>query len=428
MKIAILSDFHFGYAFADELENDSFENAEEAISKALDSDLILIAGDIFDSRIPKTQTWAKAIKILVKPLLKESTGVKLVDCSKKLREISQRTLRHLPVVAIHGTHERRGRGEINAVEALENAGILIHLHQNSIIFEKDGVKVAIHGMSGVPDRYAKDVLYEWNPKPVENCFNILLLHQSIEPYVYSPLEPISLNLSNLPKGFDFIVDGHVHVATQEKIGNTNLILPGSTIVTQLEPNEASTEKGFFEIELGNRTKIDFIPLKNNRKFFYERIEIKEGIPARDQIEKKLNEIIYVKNLPKAPLIKVRIVGKETQILDQELRDIERKYSGKAVISFTKELESPEITKKIEFLRNLREQKLSVEEIGLNLLKKNLEELQFESVFDYDKVFKLLSEGEVERTFNILLEEQITLEKVLKRSLEEKQKGLEKWVK
>jgi DNA repair exonuclease SbcCD nuclease subunit len=51
MKVAVLSDFHFGFSYSLETENDSFENAEEAMEKALDCDLILIAGDIFDSRI-----------------------------------------------------------------------------------------------------------------------------------------------------------------------------------------------------------------------------------------------------------------------------------------------------------------------------------------------------------------------------------------
>jgi len=127
----------------------------------------------------------------------------------------------------------------------------------------------------------------------------------------------------------------------------------------------------------------------------------------------------VKNLPKPPLIKLKIVGKETEVSDQELRDIERKYSGKALIGFVKELESPEITQKIEFLRNLREQKLSTEEIGLGLLKKNLEELKFDSIFDYDNTFKLLSDGEIEKVFNILLGEQATLTQVLKKPLIEK---------
>jgi DNA repair exonuclease SbcCD nuclease subunit len=75
MKIAVLSDFHFGYGWNTRLEEDSFENAQEAISKCLDSDLILIAGDIFDSRLPRTETWAKALKVLSKPLLSRSIKI-----------------------------------------------------------------------------------------------------------------------------------------------------------------------------------------------------------------------------------------------------------------------------------------------------------------------------------------------------------------
>ncbi len=425
MKIAILSDFHFGFAYNQELENDSFENAEEAIEKALDCDLILIAGDIFDSRVPKTSVWAKAIRILVKPLLKESSGLKLVYCSKELKEISKRTLSHLPVIAIHGTHERKGKDEINVVQALENAGILIYLHQNTIVFEKDGIKVAIHGMSGVPERYAKDLLYSWNPQPLEGCFNILLLHQSIDPYVYSPLEPPTLSLSNLPKGFDVIVDGHIHSSFQERIGDTLLISPGSTIVTQFEKNEALAEKGFFKIEINNGVKVNFEKLEKIRKFFYEEIEVKPSL-AIEQIEKLVKKILEQK-FSKPPLIKIKVKGKEADISDKELREIEKKFSSQAIVVLVKELEVKEISKKIEFLRDLREQKLSIEDIGLNILKKNLEELGFSFSFDPESIFSLLSEGEVEKVYNILIGEQATLEKVLKKSLEI-QKGLERWVK
>jgi DNA repair exonuclease SbcCD nuclease subunit len=425
MKISILSDFHFGFAYNSELENDSFENAEEAVEKALDADLILIAGDIFDSRMPKTGVWAKAIKVLVKPLLRESSGVKLIQSSKELKEISKRTLRHLPVVALHGTHERRGKDEINAVEALDGAGLLIHLHCQTTVFEKNRVKVAVHGMSGVPERFAKDVLYKWNPKPVEGCFNVLMLHQSIDPFVYSPLEPPSLNLSNLPRGFDLIIGGHIHLAGQKKIENTALVFPGSTIVTQLEQNEAEAEKGFYQIDLDKEIKISFIPLTNNRKFFYEEIKLESG-SVREQIEERINGILN-KNLAKIPIIKLKIFGKEVEVLNQELRDIERKYVGQAAILFVKELEAPEIAKKIEFLRNLREQKLSVEEIGFQILKKNLEELNFDWLFDHEQAFGMLSENEVEKVFNILTGEQTILTQVLKKSLKEEKQSVLKLI-
>lgn len=418
MKIAILSDFHFGYAYNSELENDSFENAEEAMEKALDSDLIILAGDVFDSRVPKTSTWAKAIKILVKPLMRGNNGVRLVSCSKELKKISERTLSHLPLIAIHGTHERRGKDEINVIEALENAGILIHLHQNTIVFEKDGEKIAIHGMSGVPERYAKDVLYNWSPKPVEDCFNILLLHQSIEPFVYSPLEPPSLNLSTLPKGFNLIVDGHLHISGQEKIGSTILLVPGSTIITQNEPKEAAAEKGFFVID--EKLNFNFIKLEKNRKFFYEEIKIESGASTKEQIDNKIKSILS-NNFSKPPLIRLKIFGKEEDVFDQDLREIERKYYGQSIITFARELESPEMTKKMEFLKNLREQKLSVEEMGLNILRKNLDELNFCSTFDCDNMFRLLSEGELDNAFNILIGEQRTL-----KSSDGKRTGLGKW--
>ena len=423
MKIAILSDFHFGFAYNSELENDSFENAEEAVQRALDSDIILLAGDIFDSRLPRTGVWSSAIKVLVKPLLKENTGVKLVQSSKQLKEISKRTLNHLPVVALHGTHERRSKGETNAVETLENAGLLIHLHCQSIVFEKNGIKVAIHGMSGVPERFAKDVLYQWGPKPIEGCFNILMLHQSIEPFIYSPLDPPTLNLSNLPKGFDLIVDGHLHLAGQEKANSTLILFPGSTITTQLEKNESEAEKGFYQIEFDKELKINFIPLKGNRKFFYDEIKIETGL-LREQVESKINGILN-QNFSKKPIIKLRISGNETEVLNQELRDIERKYSGQAIINFAKELDTPGIAKKIEFLRNLREQNLSVEEIGTQILKKSLEELKFDSGFDFEQAFNLLSDSQTERFFNILIGDQGTLNSVLKG---ERKSGLENWSK
>ena len=413
MRIAILSDLHFGYGWNTRVEKDSFDNAEEAISNSLDSDLILIAGDVFDSRTPRTETWAGALRILSKPILTENKGVKLVKTlNKDLDEISRRSLSGIPVLVLHGTHERRPKEQINAIEALEKTGFLIYLHCNGIVFEKDGEKVAVQGMSGVPERYAKQVLDKWNPQPIEDCYNILMLHQSIEPYVYSPLEPPSLNLSNLPKGFNLIIDGHIHTHDLTKINDTTLLLPGSTIVTQLKKEESETPKGLYKVEIGKETKFNFVPLENNRKFFYEEIELKPDVTVRDQIEEKITRIL-TEDFKKLPIIRLKILGKETTVVDKELREIEKKHTDKAIIYFAKELESVEMTKKLELLRNLRERKLSVEEMGLQILKKNLEDLKFSSAFDSENMFKLLSEGDTEMAFDILTDQQKTLAQMLK---------------
>lgn len=410
MKISVLSDLHFGYAYNSELENDCFDNAEEAIEKSLDSDLIILGGDIFDIRAPRTQTWGKALKLLSKPLLRENPGIKLVDTDKQLKEISQRSLNHIPVIAITGNHERLTKGEVNTIEALENAGLVINLHLNTIVFEKDGTKVAIHGMPSVPERYAKDVLDKWSPKPVEGCTNILVMHQSIEPYVYSPLEPPSISLSNLPKGFDIIINGHLHGHNIEKIDGTILMMPGSTIITQFEKNEADVNKVIGKITIENEIKTEFVPLETNRKFYYEELAVGQtSLTLREQIERRLAQILYSGSYNKKPIIRMRVKGKDTNILDQDLRNIESKFSDKSILILVKELESQELTEKRELLRNLREQKLSVEELGLSLLKKNLEEFGAEEGFDYETLFSLLSDNQTESALNILLGQQATLQ-------------------
>jgi DNA repair exonuclease SbcCD nuclease subunit len=412
MKIAVISDLHFGYGYNSELEEDSFENAEEAIETAisLGADLILLPGDIFNSRFPKTDVLARATKILVKPLIEDDRSVKLISCSKELKKISGRTLRHLPMVAIHGTHERRYGA--NTVETLENAGILIHLHKETIYLEKDGIRLAIHGMSGIPERYAKQSLQEWNPNPMEGYVNMLVLHQSIGPFIYSPLEPAMLKLSDLPKGFDLIVDGHLHVHGIEKVDGTPLLFPGSTVITQFEENEAEGEKGFYLVDIGaeKELNIEFVPLKSSRKFFLR--EIPAGAQLRERIEKEIDSILSSNsNLIKPPLVKIKITGSSSEVIEQELKEIEKAYSDRLLLRLVKKLESPELAKKVEFLRKVREEKLSVEEMGLKILKGILDELKFTGNFDYERVFGMLVDGKVENAFNILTGEQKTLDVV-----------------
>jgi acyl-CoA hydrolase len=72
-----------------------------------------------------------------------------------------------------------------------------------------------------------------------------------------------------------------------------------------------------------------------------------------------------------------------------------------------------MTRKIELLKNLRERKLSIEEMGLHILKDNLKELKFSSAFDSDSVFRLLSEGDTEKAFDILTGKQTTLTQLMK---------------
>lgn len=404
MIISVISDMHLGFSYDERLEEDSYKNFEIAMNKALeDSDLIILAGDLFDSRAPKTKAWAYALKILSKATLVENRGAKLVETDKKLKEASIKTLSHIPIIAIHGNHEIRAKGETNAIEALENAGLLIYLDKNYVIFEKDGEKICIYGLSHVQERLAKEILDKWNPYPRKDMFNILVMHQNISPFIYSPLEQPTISLDNLPLGFDLIIDGHIHIKTLEKINNSIFLIPGSTIITQFQMEEAENQKGFYKINTITK-EVNFIPIES-RKFFYEIIDIKQGENGKEKIERRIREIIF-KNIQ--PVIKFKING---DISEKDLKDLERKYYDSAILIFSKTLESEELTKKLEFLRNIKEERLSLDELGISILRKCLDEAGFKHSFDFYSIFNLLKDEEVDTALKIILGEQSTLRMV-----------------
>ncbi len=411
MKISVISDCHLGLSHNSNLEDDSFDNMKEAIENSLDCDLILCAGDMFDSRYPRTNTWAKAISILTKPLI-EKSGINFISSTKNLKKIHERTLNSIPFISLHGNHDRILANEKNVIQALDQAGILIHLDKENIVFEKNGVKVAIHGMSSVPERYSKSTLQLWNPKPIFDSFNILMIHQNIDKYVYSPLEIVDLKIENFPKGFDVILNGHIHNKIIDKIGESIFIILGSTVTTQFNENESKSVKGFHKINFENSKspQVEFIPINSNRKFFYYEIKNNNSEIIRKELDILFTNIVN-KNFLKKPVVKVKIFGKDTDFIDHYIAVFNKKYSDKLLLNFVKKLESVEITEKMEFMKTLREQRLSVEEIGINLLKNNLDELKFSLNFNFQQLFELMINGEIDKTISILSGNQKTLHDV-----------------
>jgi len=401
MKISIFSDCHCGYALGEERGEDSFIALNEAIERSLDSDLILIAGDLFDSRIPKQEVFARTAKILSRAQGKKS-GAQFIEIrNKEKHEVSPLAFRGVPIVAIHGTHERRSRQMVNPVQALEHAGLLVHLHCATVLFELDGKKIAIHGMSGVPERFAKEVLQQWKPEPVKNAVNILMIHQSIEPYIYSPLEPIMLKLEDLPEGFDLYVLGHIHWSEQKQFKSGKILLTGSTCITSAHKIESEQEKMIFSFD---GSAIENIPLTFQRKIYYESFDYETDIA--NKIEARIKAISEINHTVK-PIIISKITGTipKTETAPN-FRSISDKFSGKAIIKIIQNAKAEDMDDQAEFMKLMREQKLSPEEHGLLLLKANLE--QIKCGLRAEEVFDLLADGDTELLYNMLSGRQKTL--------------------
>jgi DNA repair exonuclease SbcCD nuclease subunit len=401
MLIGIFSDCHCGYKFGEERGEDSFIALNEAMDKVSDCDVILIAGDMFDTRIPRPEVFAKVARILGKAQNIPSRAKFLEIINKEKHEISPSAIKGIPIVAIHGTHERRSKYLVNPIEALEHAGLLIHLHCATAVFEIDGKKVAVHGMSGVPDKYAKDCMDQWNPQPVAGATNILMFHNSVTPYIYSPLEPPSMQIENLPKGFDLYVLGHIHWQDIKPLHTGKLLLCGSTVATSVKKIESEQPKSIFKYEDG---ALRPVPLEFQRKIFYKEFDFDGG--TKDMVKN------FIETLPSGepkPIINIKIKGmKNTPV---NFRDIEEKFGKKAVININKESES--MKEQLEAINSMKGERLSPEEHGLRILNDKLKEFNCE--IKVDEIFEYLVQGEIDQLFGIITGQQQTFKQ-----------GLEKW--
>jgi len=395
MLIGIFSDTHCGHKHGDERWKDSFIALNEAMDKCLDCDLILIAGDLFDTRIPKQESFAKVARIISKAQNVPNRTQFVESINKKREDISPLALRGIPIIAIHGNHERRSKYMINPVEALEHAGLLLHLKKSTVVFDIDGKKVAVHGMSSVPERFAKDVFDEWNPKPIQDAVNILMIHQSVDPYIYTPLEPPSLKLNDIPKGFDLYIMGHFHWYDKKILHDGQLLITGSTILTSMNKNEIEKAKVIHKYD----GDIRHIELQDQRKIFFKEFELTFDI--RNRIETYLSTIST--STPK-PIINIKIRGTLKQNLQPpRFTDIEEKYKNKGIIIINKRFDREGFEEQVEKLRMFREQKLSSEEYGLKILQEKLNEIKCN--IKINDIFESLVEGDINLVYNLLTGDQ-----------------------
>ncbi|QQG39897.1 MAG: DNA repair exonuclease [Candidatus Aenigmatarchaeota archaeon] len=381
MRIAFISDTHFGFGRSTERSEDAWDTFEEAVARIeeLECDLIVHAGDMFDTKLPRPEEWSRALRTLAR--LKT------------------------PLAVIHGNHERRGKGLTNPVEGLAQGGHFDYINANHKLYEFGGARVAVHGIGWVPEAYARDVLQHWNPKPVEGAFNILVMHQSIHPFIFNPIEPPSIRLEDLPAGFDLYVDGHIHEHQVTTAHGKPFMIVGSTVTTQVNKAEASGGKSFVVVEVdGAKTNIQTVPLLSARRVFYKEIEINDRPP---QETKKLVEA-YVEDVLKQrfdrkPLIRVRVKGrlpKGVSFSDTNLKDLRDAYAEKCILSIGSRLSEESFGRHV--LQEIREQRLSLDELGFKLLREFLK--QQKSGFRFEDVFEHLVEGDAEATLVTLLAE------------------------
>jgi len=355
------------------------------------ADLIILAGDIFDMKVPRMEVLSAVMDAL--------------ECGKKNEWEASNHAGRIPVLAIHGTHERRSKESVNPVQILERAGFITNIHDRCEIFEKEGEKVAVCGFGGVPDEFVAEELKKADIKPANGAFNIFVFHQTISDFI--PMAK-GVSLKDLPKGFDLYVCGHIHKKRIEKLKDNGklFIIPGSTIITQLK-REETEEKGFILFDT-KENKWEFIPIKSRIFLFKELIfaaadSITVKKKCRETIDQLMTEAVKLskaKGDTRLPIIKVQISGSMKEGLKKEnldLSDVASDYENQCELELENTLDSKGLRERIEVFRKMYEEKKSVKELGIDILKTKLGrkdidvEYLFEKLSDDKKIDEFVKE-------------------------------------
>lgn len=385
MKIALVGDLHLGHS------EDALVQGKAAMQKACQSaEVVIVAGDLFDSRVPKPETMKEALSLFSFCARKMNSSVKIfqtVDKREKEAELP-------PIVAIFGTHERRSEGMANPVEVLAASGAIAHVEKKRrLMLEKDGQRVCVQGIGGVPEEYAAKIIEEENFAPVEGAFNVFVFHQTLHEVIPQALDA-SIKIGDLPRGFDLYVDGHIHWGRELNEDGRRVVVTGSTVVTQMRKNETGP-KGFYTFDSVSK-KLEFLEIPA-RAFEFEELQFKDA--SLSEIESSLREKleeIHAKHVGANPIVKVKLKGSLAKGLlksNVDLSHVLDAFKDKMLLSVDKELDSQDLKEKVERLRKIRSEKKSVREMGMEILRLKLEK---KLKGKEDELFDLLSEGKVEK--------------------------------
>lgn len=400
MRIGFISDLHLGFGKDKEIYEDVFSIAEKIfLNLSKICDVIFIAGDLFDEKDPDNEVILKTIRIFKKCIHRREEKIKFSINGEEKEE-------RVPIIfAIHGNHDRKFRDETSVYKIFEELNIFHYIVYGKIVFENE--KVVIYAMSNVPERYSRSVLLEkFNPKPIKDYFNILVLHQNIYPYVYT-IEETSLKISDLPRNFNLIVNGHIHIRNVEKIENSTLLILGSPIITQVNEREINEKRGYNIVDIQDKEnfKILFNEIEQERRYYLLEIDTEKF--NLNFLEEKINQII--KSSSRKPFIKIKLVGKR-EIEDKVIKNILEKFEEKAIIKFESLVENEKAVISSKVIELVRERK-SIDEIILNTVLEKLKENKFSNSFDFQKLIELFEDGDVETLIDILTKSQKTLERI-----------------
>jgi exonuclease SbcD len=296
MRVLHLADTHLGFSAyrkvteegVNQREIDVYDAFTQCIDHAVKTkpDLVLHAGDLFDSVRPTN----RAITVAIQQILRLSKE-------------------NIPFIVISGNHETPKLKETgNIFTIFEHLNQVFPIHNNryeTVSFKIKDQTVAIHAIPQCQSPQEFNINFKKIAVDKKADFNLLLAHGAvagIKEFKMNEFNELFIPVKNLKEDFDYIALGHYHMYTKLQ---ENAFYAGST--ERLSFTEADSQKGCLEIDLGHKLKHRFIPLKTRimvdapfldcSELRIEQIlqKVKETIHAIDPTDKILR--IRLENIP-----------------------------------------------------------------------------------------------------------------------------------
>lgn len=318
MKVLHIADTHLGYSAyrksteegINQREIDVYNAFEQFIDYSIENkpDLIIHAGDLFDSVRPNNRAITFAIKQMIRLSEKE-----------------------IPIVIISGNHENpklKETGHIFSIfDHIKNVYPVYNSKYETLDFEtSQKKKIKIHA---IPQCNSKkefnDELKKLKPDKKMD-YNIFVAHGSvtgIREFSMNEFNELIIPTKVLTKKFDYIALGHYH--NYSKI-TENAFYPGA--IESLTFAEANEKKGFLKLEFS----------KNNFTKKFEEIKTRPMVDTKpikctnlklDQIMKKIKETINQVN-PKEKTYRITLIDIPSQVYRGLDFNKIRKLSNEAV--------------------------------------------------------------------------------------------------
>jgi len=281
MKILHVADTHLGYSAYRKVTEDGINQREvdvyDAFKQFVDyavkskPDLIIHAGDLFDSVRPNN----RAITFAIKQVLRLSK-------------------RGIPFVLIAGNHEHpklKETGHIFSIfDHMEHVYPVYNAKYEVLSFDINNEKITIHA---VPQSSSKDEFDNNLDKLKSDSssdYNILITHgcvKGIKEFSMNEFNELFIPVSYLKADFDYIALGHYHKYTEV---SSNAFYAGSTEC--LTFTDSGDKKGFIELELTDK-KLDhiFITLRNRPMIDTKPIQCFNL--SLDEVMKKIKDTVGV---------------------------------------------------------------------------------------------------------------------------------------